>query len=144
MTIRTTEIKRYVKDEITEYIACDDKIFKTEQECLVYEEKLKRVNSLIIDNPNGILPYDVWVDEESQYIWVDLKTQEDVELVSEVYNLDDTCYDPGIYCIQISEECGNSMSNMKYYIESALKLLEFAGYDISNINKIRSDYNDDT
>lgn len=137
METRKMKVKRYVDDEITEYIAYDGKIFKTEQKCINYEKNLKMVDSFIIDNPNGVLPYDVWVDDGSQYIWVNLETQEAIKLVSEVYNLDDTYYEPGIYCIEISEMCGNSMSSMKYYVENALKLLELAGYDISNIRKIK-------
>lgn len=125
-----------VQETITKYIANDEKVFKTEQECLEHEALLEEVNKLRIDNPKNVVPYDVWISEEAEYIWVNLKNETDIEIIEKTYNVDVSGISPGIYCIEIDYYDSESyISSMKYSLDNAFALLELAGYDITTLKR---------
>ena len=133
MDIKTHTITRYIKETVTEYVAENGERFQTEQECIEYEELLKKAYELEIDNPQYVLPYDTYVTECNQYLWVNLKSDEDFEIIKKVYNTDVDGLDYGIYCIEVRDDGEAYITSIEDSVVNALRLLEFAGYDISTL-----------
>ena len=131
MDIKTHTITRYIKETVTEYVAENGERFQTEQECIEYEELLKKAYELEIDNPQYVLPYDTYVTECNQYLWVNLKSDEDFEIIKKVYNTDVDGLDYGIYCIEVHDDGEAYITSIEDSVVNALRLLEFAGYDTS-------------
>ena len=139
MKVRTQRIVRNVEDTLTEYIAIDDMIFKTEAECLEHEAYIEAANKLIIPNPNHVVPYDVYTSEDVSYIWVDLKTEDDIDIIENAYNVDVSGISTGIYCIEIHYDREAYIYSMRYSLENAFALLELAGYDTTMLKRKRDD-----
>lgn len=133
MNIRTHTITHYVEETVTEYVAENGERFKTEQECIEYEALLEKAIKLEIDNPQYVLPYDTYVTECNQYLWVNLKSDEDFEIIKKVYNVDVDGLDYGIYCIEVRDDGEAYITSIADSVVNSLRLLEFAGYDISTL-----------
>ena len=135
MKVRTQRIMRSVEDTLTEYVAIDDMIFKTEAECLEHEAYLEAAKKLIIPNPNHVVPYDVYISEDVSYIWVDLKTEDDIDTIANAYNVDVSGITTGVYCVEIHYDREAYISSMRYSLNNAFDLLELAGYDTSTLKR---------
>ena len=136
MKTRTQKIVRQIEDTITEYIASDEQVFKTEQECLDHEALLEAAKRLRIDNPKHVIPYDVYTSEEIEYIWVNLKNETDIKIIEKAYNVDVSGISSGIYCIETHFYDNEPyISSMKYSLNNAFALLELAGYDTSTLKR---------
>lgn len=125
---------------ITKYVANDGRHFDTKIECEEYELLLEKVSKLVIDNPKNVLPYDVYVNDcDSQYFWVNLKNEDDIQLVRIVYGID-VCYlKPGIYCVEVSMGGDGYITSMEDNLRNAFDLLELAGYDTTTLKRKRDD-----
>ena len=110
-------------------------IFKTEEECLEHEAYIEAANKLIIPNPNHVVPYDVYTSEDISYIWVNLKTEGDIDIIKNAYYVDVSGITTGIYCIEIHYDREAYISSMRYSLENAFDLLELAGYDTSTLKR---------
>lgn len=135
MKTRTYKTFRQIEDIVTEYVASDDMIFKTEEECLRHEAALEKVNKLIIRNPDGVLPYDTYTSSDKRYIWVNIENNDDIETVKYAYELDDEKITPGIYCIEEGYDGEFYISSIEYSIDNAIALLRLAGYDTSTLKR---------
>lgn len=135
MKVRTQRIVRNVEDTLTEYVAIDDMIFKTEAECLEHEAYIEAANKLIIPNPNHVIPYDVYTSDDVSYVWVNLKTEDDIDIIENAYNVDVSEITIGIYCIVIYYDREAYIYSMRYSLENAFALLELAGYDTSTLKR---------
>ena len=139
MKVRTQRIVRNVEDTLTEYVAVDDMIFKTEEECLEHEAYIEAAKKLIIPNPNHVVPYDVYTSEDVSYVWVNLKTEDDIDIIENAYNVDVSGITTGIYCIEIHYDREAYISSMRYSLENAFALLELAGYDTTTLKRKNDD-----
>ena len=140
MKVRTQRIVRNVEDTLTEYVAIDDMIFKTEEECLEHEAYIEAAKKLIIPNPNYVVPYDVYTSEDISYVWVNLKTEDDIDIIENAYNVDVSGITTGIYCIEIHYDREAYISSMRYSLENAFALLELAGYDTTTLKRKDDEY----
>ena len=139
MKVRTQRIMRNVEDTLTEYVAIDDMIFKTEAECLEHEAYIEAANKLIIPNPNHVVPYDVYTSDDISYVWVNLKTKDDIDIIENAYNVDVSEITTGIYCIAIYYDREAYIYSMRYSLENAFALLELAGYDTTMLKRKSND-----
>ena len=135
MKVRTQRIVRNVEDTLTEYVAIDDMIFKTEAECLEHEAYIEAAKKLIIPSPNRGRPQDVYTREERIQAWGNLKTEDDIDIIENAYNVDVSGITTGIYCIEIHYDREAYISSMRYSLENAFALLELAGYDTTTLKR---------
>ena len=135
MKVRTYKTFRQVEDTVIEYVASDDVIFKTEEDCLRYEAALEKVNKLIIRNPDGVLPYDTYTSSDKRYMWVNIENNDDIETVKYAYELDVEKITPGIYCIEEGYDGEFYISSIDCSIDNAIALLRLAGYDTSTLKR---------
>ena len=130
MEIRTK--KRIVEEDVRTYIACDGTEFSFENECLRYEEKLRReesidkIQELRIDNLNDLMPLtnDGYTEEHYIYTWFELEDEEDYENLKAAftgnYFPDELSY-PEKVCVEINNEYDYDSDSYLYTLNDVIE-----------------------
>lgn len=125
---------RKVTDKV--YIAFDGTRFNEEETCKSYEERFKlkdkiKVLRLCYDE----YPYALDTNEEFDYEYYKLNSEEDLKLLEQVYNLDSDTYDifdfPTIVCVESNYNCSESwLYTFADELNSIKKHIEAFGYTV--------------
>ena len=130
MEIRTKT--RMVEEEVRTYIACDGTEFSFESECLRYEEKLRReesidkIQELRIDNLNDLMPLtnDGYTEEHYIYTWFEIEDEEDYENLKAAFtgnNFPDELSYPEKVCVETNNEYDYDADSYLYTLNGVIE-----------------------
>ena len=129
---------RIITEEIRQpiYIANDGITFDSEAECLAHEQAVEKIAELQIPNPKSIFPYSEWIDTDLfDYIWLDLKTEDDIRNATNAYEISNHSLKIGLNCIEVGHTNDNYVYDVNDSINNAIALLDFVGYDTSALKR---------
>lgn len=137
--MRIKESKRLIETVIIEYISDDGKRFKTERECVAYEnlrDAIKKEFVKIQTKPEAANLMNIDGQEhycDANYDWYFPKNEHEIAILKEYYADPDAAFNHNCIgkwiCVE-DGEWATGISTLEDGIEHAKKLLNMFGYDV--------------